>query len=130
MQQLLYHSAWNKQVDSTLDQQIQKAYIQTRDDEDQVIVPLRQAVNHKGDYLLTVLLHNRKQQTLNLSTVHLSVSSPNFKANQQQFSSAEWSIAPMTSAPWTFIFSQANYSGELTDDVSNLTIDITSFESN
>ncbi|MBR7553441.1 SLAP domain-containing protein [Allobacillus sp. GCM10007491] len=130
MQQLQYHSAWIKQVDSTLDQQIQKAFIQTRENEDQIIVPLRQAINHKGDYLLTVLLHNREQQILNLSTVHLSVSSLYFQANQQHFSSAEWSVEPMTSAPWTFIFSESNYSGELTDDISNLTIEFTSSNQN
>ncbi len=126
LQQLLYHPAWKKQVDSGLDQQIQETFLQTRDDQEKVIIPIRQAINHNGDYLLTVLFHNRTQQAIHLSNIHLSVSSPYFQAVQHQFPTTEWYVEPQTSSPWTFIFREMNYSGELADDVRDLQIEFIS----
>ena len=98
----------------------------TRDDQEKVIIPIRQAINHNGDYLLTVLFHNRTQQAIHLSNIHLSVSSPYFQAVQHQFPTTEWYVEPQTSSPWTFIFREMNYSGELADDVRDLQIEFIS----
>lgn len=126
LQQLLYHPAWKKQVDSGLDQQIQETFLQTRDDQEKVIIPIRQAINHNGDYLLTVLFHNRTQQAIHLSNIlypSLLHTSKRYNINFRQLSGM---LSLQTSSPWTFIFREMNYSGELADDVRDLQIEFIS----
>ncbi len=108
MQRLKFHPAWERQMDPSMQVEIEEKFHQTLNERD-MFVPLYHALNHQGDYLLTILIHNRTDESMDLSSFALTISDTKTLAEQEGFPTAEWSIEPHTSSPWTFIFSSQNH---------------------
>ena len=66
MQQLKFEASWAKALSAQDRASIEKLFYDTKQQHDSTIVfsPIRQAINHRNELLVTVLVHNFSQQPL------------------------------------------------------------------
>ncbi|MFT8320496.1 MAG: SLAP domain-containing protein [Bacillus sp. (in: firmicutes)] len=106
MQKLIFESAWDK----TISQKDRKAIEQAFQKADIIetaaipITPLWQAINHKGDLLATVIIHNINNKDLFLNHTRLNYFEENTLIAEYAFKVSAIILPPKTSMPWTFIF--------------------------
>ena len=106
MQQLQFESSWAKALSAQDRDAIEKLFNDTKQQHDSTIVfsPIRQAINHQNELLVTVLVHNFSQQPLQFENTHLVYSNGQEVLAENVFTLPTLTIPPQVSMPWTFIF--------------------------
>ena len=107
MQKLYFEPAWDKSI-APVDREKIRQHFQTRHLESDIHLSfLWEAINHKGEQLVTVLIHNPKDTPLLLQDTIISY----FKGNDRITTGIfhlPLRIPEKSAMPWTFIFSPAN----------------------
>ncbi|MCT2536281.1 SLAP domain-containing protein [Aquibacillus koreensis] len=105
MQKLLFEKSWQKQIAEKDRIHIENIFSELLStSEFPYFTPLREAKNHKGDLLVTVIIHNTSKQVLSFTKTKLSYISNEATIANHIFSIPALEIPPHTSMPWTFIF--------------------------
>ena len=109
MQKLYFEPAWDKTIAPSDREKIMHHFQQqTKQLQDGVqLAFLWKARNHKGEQLITVLIHNFEEKNFRLHSTVIS-----YNELGKQLANATFSlpceIPGNTSMPWTFIFSEMN----------------------
>ena len=106
MQQLQFESSWDKTLSTQDRESIEKLFNDTKQQQDSTIVfsPIRQAINHRNELLVTVLVHNFSQQSLQFKDTRLVYLNGQKVLAENVFTLSTLTIPPQVSMPWTFIF--------------------------
>lgn len=105
MQKLVFEEKWDKTIANADRIFIEKVFSElTLNDVDTLqFTPVRQAVNHREDLLVTVIIHNISGEGLFINQQKLSYLENEHLMAEETFS-LPVAIPPFTSMPWTFIF--------------------------
>ncbi|MFD2045405.1 SLAP domain-containing protein [Ornithinibacillus salinisoli] len=108
MQKLLFEDAWDRTISDGDRKWIQHVFENTKLPLDQVLfTSLRQAINHRGDLLVSVIVHNTKNTEIAPVQQHFSYVVDHKLIAEHTFSIP--TIKSKTSMPWTFIFPKGSY---------------------
>ena len=112
MQQLQFEASWDKALAPEDRQQIVKLFDDTKDINGSGIhfKPIREAINHREDLLVTVLVHNFSDQPLQFINQRLIYIIGGKVIGDAIFTLPTLVIPPRVSMPWTFIFPMDVYS--------------------
>ncbi|TQR15335.1 SLAP domain-containing protein [Psychrobacillus soli] len=110
MQKLEFEPSWDKTISSNDRQKIETIFLQTRKFNNHPIqlTPLWQAFNHKGELLVTVLIHNFTLHSYSFQNTKLNYIVNNEILVEHFFTLPSLSIQEERSMPWTFIFPKEN----------------------
>ncbi|WP_066185906.1 SLAP domain-containing protein [Gracilibacillus timonensis] len=115
MQQLIFTEAWDRTISSQDRQRLETLFQQTKDTahHDLSFTIVRIAVNHHNHLLVTVLIHNTSNQTIDLTceTIHL-LSNKQF-LSKLSITDPRLRLPTNTSMPWTFIFTDVTQPAEI-----------------
>ena len=106
MQQLQFESSWAKALSAQDRESIEKLFYDTKQQHDSTIVfsPIRQAINHRNELLITVLVHNFSQSHFTFEDTRIVYSNEHEVLAENVFTLPTLTIPPQVSMPWTFIF--------------------------
>lgn len=112
MQRLFFEAAWDKTIAPQDRSRIEEIFAETAFDKknDIAFSPVREAVNHRKELLVTVLVHNFKNQEITFADTKLGLRCDG-KLTAEHVFSMPLSIPPETSMPWTFIFPAGSWTG-------------------
>lgn len=96
--QLLFEQTWADAIAPIDRQAITQLFEQTKDSQER-FSHYKTATNHHGHTLITLLIHNRSDQTLTFN--HTEVA---FENHVDFFTIPKLIIPPKTSTPWCFIY--------------------------
>lgn len=104
MQQLYFHPTWEKAISDQDRDIIEQLFEQTYNNvEDTIMSPtVRAAINHKGELLVTALVHNFTHHSARFEQRNIFVHGEHF-SHEHVMTIPALVIAPFTSMPWTFI---------------------------
>ena len=104
-------AAWDKTLSVQDRDQIERIFHETKYQNYSTIIfsPIRVAINHKKELLITVLVHNFSDFPLVFEQTQLVYSNEKEVIAEKEFTLPALSIPPHTSMPWTFIFPQESY---------------------
>ena len=107
MQTLYFEPAWDKTI-APADREIITEHFKSRHLENDIQLSfLWKAINHKGERLVTVLIHNSKDTPLPFKDTAIT-----YYKEDKQIATGIFNIPLVipgkTSMPWTFIFTPAN----------------------
>jgi len=110
MQRLEFEAAWDKTIAPADRKVIINLFNQTKNKQTEtesiVLLPIRQALNHRNDLLATVLLHNFTDSIFSLEAIDLAYLENDRVIATHHFSFPGLTLPKETSMPWTFIFPQ------------------------
>lgn len=111
MQQLHFEASWDKALSAQDREQIVKLFNETKEKHFANIVfsPIREAINHRNELLITVLVHNFSAFPLTFENTRLIYSNEKMVLAEKLFTLPALSIPPKVSMPWTFIFPNGSY---------------------
>ncbi|MFB4169935.1 SLAP domain-containing protein [Virgibacillus sp. JSM 102003] len=114
MQRLTFHPSWDKGLSDDDREWINHIFQETRISNQCNIefTPLWDALNHKGDLLVTVLVHNTGEKNFFFDNHDLIYSVNNQTMAEHCFMLPNFIIEPTTSMPWTFIFPYGTFTTE------------------
>ncbi len=123
MQQLYLHPTWEKAVSQKDLALIEDVFEQTYTKADDVIMSpiVRTAFNHKGELLITTLVHNFTHHSARFANRSVFIRCGDYM-EEQVFTIPSLSIPPFTSMPWTFIFKPDSVHATL--DLQDLILEI------
>ncbi|WP_208591548.1 SLAP domain-containing protein [Gracilibacillus suaedae] len=106
MQKLHFEDAWNRTISNKDRLEIKKIFEQTKKDaEDGVtFVPIRSAVNHRNDLLITTLIHNFQPEETDLTNINIQLYQDCKQIASQHIKESRLRLPAKTSMPWTIIF--------------------------
>lgn len=106
MHKLEFESSWDKTISNKDRQKIEAVFLETCQSNNQRIqlTPLWQAFNHKGELLVTVLIHNFTMHPYSFQNTKLKYIQANEVCIEHSFTLPSLSIESKSSTPWTFIF--------------------------
>ncbi|WP_112180201.1 MULTISPECIES: SLAP domain-containing protein [Paraliobacillus] len=106
MQQLQFESAWDKTIADQDRKRIERIFSETKHHQDNAITlaPVTVAKNHKGELLVTVLIHNFTKESFHFHGKTLQYTEKKQIKGKHTFNSPTSTVAEQTSMPWTFIF--------------------------
>ncbi|MGP4042135.1 SLAP domain-containing protein [Gracilibacillus sp. D59] len=106
MQKLYFEEAWNKTISPQDRKKIEEVFEQTKKDADDgaSFVPIRSAVNHRNDLLITTLIHNFQSEKADLTNINIQLFQENNLIASQQVQERRLHLPAKTTMPWTFIF--------------------------
>jgi SLAP domain-containing protein len=106
VQKLRFESSWDKTLSAKDRERIKQVFLETSttNKSSHSLAPLWQAINHKGDLLMTVLVHNFDNQALSFHNKKLRYVENNKVMAEHIFTLPSLTIEYETSMPWTFIF--------------------------
>ena len=106
MQQLEFESSWNKAIAQPDRMYIEKIFEETKSTVSSIILfsPIKEAINHKGELLVTVLVHNFSTDSLSFNNTHIVYLIEEKPVAEYVFTIPALVVPPKTSMPWTFIF--------------------------
>ncbi|MDN4524706.1 SLAP domain-containing protein [Fictibacillus fluitans] len=109
MQRLIYERAWDKTIAEQDRTMIEEIFNETLEENEQsVAFPLiRSASNHKGDLLVTCLIHNFGSGPFAIKDTVFAYSEDGVLIAEMAFTIPQVQLPPETSMPWTFIFPKA-----------------------
>ena len=116
MQRLKFEPAWDKTISSRDRKLIEEIFSGTSLDQDDGVhfTFLWEATNHKGDLLVTVLIHNCYEKKLSMKELTIA-----YRHGEQVIAADTFNlpfeINSKTTMPWTLIYSQP-HSAELIPD--------------
>ncbi|MGG0717201.1 SLAP domain-containing protein [Robertmurraya massiliosenegalensis] len=111
MQQLQFDPSWDKALaigDRLLIERIFRG-ISDLNSSEIVCTPIREALNHKEELLITVLVHNYMDQPLMFNDTRLRYSMEGENVAEHFFTIPQLVIPGQVSLPWTFIFPKESY---------------------
>lgn len=112
MQTLYFESAWDKTIAPDDREKITKHFKSLQAKNDITLSFLWEAINHRGERLVTVLIHNTTDLALSFKDTVVA-----FRTGDSQIAAGAFTlpleIPPQTSMPWTFIFSPSNEINQL-----------------
>ncbi|WP_176555770.1 SLAP domain-containing protein [Virgibacillus ndiopensis] len=106
MQKLRFESSWDKTISTKDRNQIEQVFSDTQCAVNEPIYfsSLWQAINHKNQLLVTVLIHNTSQKNLSFQNTKMRYLENNEIVVEYSFTLPLLFVEPHTSMPWTFIF--------------------------
>ena len=106
MQRLEFEAAWDKTIAPADRKVIIDLFHQTKGQQTEsiVLLPIRQALNHRNDLLVTVLLHNFTDFVFSFEAIDLAYLENNRVIATHPFSFPDLTLPKESSMPWTFIF--------------------------
>ncbi|MBM7570760.1 SLAP domain-containing protein [Aquibacillus albus] len=106
MQQLQFESSWKKTISPKDQQHIEQVFLETKQTEENRInfTALWEAKNHKGDLLVTVLIHNPTEDAAIFLSKRLQYVKDDEVIATHTFTLPSLVVEQHTSMPWTFIF--------------------------
>lgn len=124
MQKLIFEPSWEKALSRKDRTEIEDIFSRTKQDPSDGILlsPIRQAINHKGELLITVLIHNFSNMKFTLNEKELTYSQFGIILAEHTFTHSTVKIEPHTSMPWTFIFPVESIKTNLAIDNGSLAI--------
>lgn len=112
MQKLFFEPAWDKTI-AEVDRELITKHFRTLQPKDNVYLSfLREAVNHKNELLVTVLIHNGQRDPLQIEETAIAYQ-PAHKSTIVSVFHLPLLIPAKTSMPWTFIFSSSNQTEQI-----------------
>lgn len=111
MQKLQFESAWDKTISENDRERIQQIFLETSPSHNRDIefTPLWEAMNHKGELLVTVLVQNFSKQIISFHNENLQYWEDEKIVSTHSFTLPALMIESATSMPWTFIFPPASF---------------------
>lgn len=111
MQLLQFEASWDKALAAEDRQHIENLFNETKhlNSADIHFTPIREAINHKDELLVTVLVHNFSASPLDFINKRLIYSIQGKVIGENNFTLPALVIQPHVSMPWTFIFPKDNY---------------------
>ncbi|MED4402339.1 SLAP domain-containing protein [Metabacillus fastidiosus] len=111
MQQLQFESSWDKALAAHDRQNIERIFSETKHLNSSGIVcsPIREAINHKEELLVSVLVHNFTDHPFTFHNTRLLYSIKGNMIADKLFTLPALVIPPQVSMPWTFIFPKDSY---------------------
>lgn len=106
LQKLMFESSWDKALSSKDRKDIEAIFLETNENnlENIRLSPIWNAVNHRGELLITVLVHNFTQKTLTFNEKRLVYIENDEIVAESSFTLTTLVIPSKVSMPWTFIF--------------------------
>ncbi|MFJ8065280.1 SLAP domain-containing protein [Psychrobacillus sp. NPDC096426] len=106
MQKLEFESSWDKTISNKDRQKIEVIFLETSQSSNRGIqlTPLWQAFNHKGELLVTALIHNFTMHSYSFQNTKLRYIEADKVTIEHSFTLPSFSIQARCSMPWTFIF--------------------------
>lgn len=123
MQKLEFESSWDKTLSHKDRKIIEDTFLETSTYSNRSIqfAPLWQAYNHRGELLITVLVHNFTQDAFSFNCTRLRYISNNKIFAECSFT-LPLAIHSESSMPWTFIFPIESIQNKPTVEKGNLII--------
>ncbi|RLL47766.1 SLAP domain-containing protein [Oceanobacillus piezotolerans] len=110
MQRLEFEAAWDKTIAKRDREKIIDIFQGlTHKDKGIVFTFLKQAINHRNDLLLMVLIHNYNAERAVFKSPKIRVKKQENIIAEYQFERQPPDLKGNTSIPWTFIFPQGSY---------------------
>jgi len=110
MQKLHFESAWDKTLSVKDRERIQQVFLQTNLTSKKVeFTPLWEAMNHRGELLITVLVQNFSDQIIAFHNEKMQYWENENIVAEHIFTLPALMIEPSTSMPWTFIFPTVSF---------------------
>lgn len=103
VQKLMWEDAWDRTI-APKDRQMYRELFQTKENQEKRFIPVREAINYRGDLLITVIVQNFSDVIDQWNSVTLDYVEGHQIIAEQTFSPKQLKIPPKTSMPWTFIF--------------------------
>lgn len=106
MQKLIFEPSWDKTISQQDRNRIIQSFHKTSlsNNEDIQFTTLWQAENHKGELLITVLIHNCGNEAISFHQKTIRYMENNMVLAEHAFSHPSLIVEGQTSMPWTFIF--------------------------
>lgn len=106
MQKLQYETSWDKTLSNKDRKIIEGIFLETSLPNQSLnqFTSLWQAINHRGELLVTVLVHNFSHQVCSFINKKLCYLENNEIIAEHIFTLPSLTVQPETSMPWTFIF--------------------------
>ncbi len=111
MQHLQFEASWDKALSAKDRVHIKKLFNETKEKHFSTIVfsPIREAINHRNELLITVLVHNFSAVSLTFDNTRLFYTNDQEILAEKLFTLPSLSIPSKVSMPWTFIFPEGSY---------------------
>ncbi|QFF97667.1 SLAP domain-containing protein [Psychrobacillus glaciei] len=108
MQKLAFEMSWDRALSDKDRKEIERIFLHTnkREFPSARLSLIWRATNHKGDLLVTVLVHNFTDEILIFSEKRVTYLENNEVIAENTFTLSTLIIQPNTSMPWTFIFTK------------------------
>ena len=106
MQLLKFEASWDKAIAKPDRLYIEKVFEETKKSLSNHIVfsPIKEAINHKNELLVTVLVHNFTQHALSFHKTRIFYLIEEDVIAKNDFTIPAFVVPSKTSMPWTFIF--------------------------
>ena len=106
MQQLQFESSWDKALSTQDRDYIEKLFNDTKEQQHATIMfsPIREAINHRNELLVTVLVHYFSDNSFVFEDTRLVYSNEQAVVAENVFTLPTLTIPAHVSMPWTFIF--------------------------
>ncbi|MFD2618646.1 SLAP domain-containing protein [Terrilactibacillus laevilacticus] len=127
MQQLLFESSWDKTISMKDRKIIHETFLKTKTGDHNIhFVPLWQALNHKENLLVTVLIHNFSDELLSFNHTTIKYFEDRKQMAKYVFHLPALVVEAETSMPWTFIFPKETISenAKLDDGYLGMSVDL------
>ena len=118
MQSFQLQEAWQRQISPDDKEQLIDLFNKTRNQMGETItcIPYRLAFNHRQDLLCTVLIHNTKDESIDLRNVIVTIKKEHKEVATNTFHDLPLQLPGKTSMPWTYIFPLDRYHTSLTTE--------------
>lgn len=105
--QLQYEKSWDKALATVDRTRIEHLFLHAKKSEN--FTAIKEAINHQETLLISVLIHNRREETLIFNNTALTYELHGQSIATAQFTLPQLKIPPHTSMPWTFLFPKESY---------------------
>ncbi|WP_054708971.1 SLAP domain-containing protein [Bacillus sp. JCM 19041] len=103
MQQLLFEDAWDRTIADEDRAEIIRLFTESADRGERFI-PVRAAINHRGDLLVTAIVQNTSTRVSEFKNKQVVYEEAGELVAEHLFSVDQLNLPPETSMPWTLIF--------------------------
>ncbi|QDP39909.1 SLAP domain-containing protein [Radiobacillus deserti] len=123
MQKLVFEDKWEKTIAEEDRLRIQEIFanLQSEQKDGLFFIPIRQAVNHRDDLLVSVLIHNATNEPITFEEKNVKYLE-DCKVMGEYFFTLPVRIEAYTSMPWTFIFPKSALNNYVSLENGRLTI--------
>lgn len=111
MQYLRFESSWDRTLAAQDRRKIESIFSNTKNQsgEDISFSPIREAMNHKEELLVSVLVHNFTEDIITFNGTRILYSKQGVILADNTFTLPKLAIPSQVSMPWTFIFPKDSY---------------------
>lgn len=110
MQKLILDPTWESTLSPADCEMIQEKFNRTVNEVERLVaVPIWRAVNHKGELLITALIHNRTSEKITFMNQQVAYIEEGNEMASCIFTIKRLVIGAHCSMPWTFIFPRGTF---------------------